>query len=413
VESQLLPDHYFLILFGMINMINIGKNTIIGQEKVKSEISSILNSDRLGHAYLIAGPAGIGKKALALSFAEAVNGIENLSELGELKFSSKSGWMNHPDIHLFIPVPSTYTKSDFNERLRMLADDPYAIVDFANRPNILSDVESKNRKAFYHINYFRDDIRPTFFLKPNEGKRNVIILSNIENMQATTANAFLKVLEEPPENVLIIMTTDHLNMIIPTVLSRCQVLKCSGLTNEEITNGLIQHDQISPDDASYLSRISGGNYSISRYYDVAQVKALRHEIITFLRMSYIQEASELVKLIHNWSSERNSEGILTILNMIEVFLKDIYIFMHTSDTSLVVNSDQIDVISKFVSSLKDANLERMIDLIESSRTITRQNIQAKYMFTVLSLRFSYLMRGANLIIPENEPWHHIPAFEEY
>ena len=56
-------------------MINIGKNTIIGQEKVKSEISSILNSDRLGHAYLIAGPAGIGKKALALSFAEAVNGI--------------------------------------------------------------------------------------------------------------------------------------------------------------------------------------------------------------------------------------------------------------------------------------------------------------------------------------------------
>jgi DNA polymerase III gamma/tau subunit len=130
-------------------------------------------------------------------------------------------------------------------------------------------------------------------------------------------------------------------------------------------------------------------------------------------MSYIQEASELIKLIHNWSSERNSEGILTILNMIEVFLKDIYIFMHTSDTSLVVNSDQIDVISKFVSSLKDANLEKMIDLIESSRTIIRQNIQAKYMFTVLSLRFSYLMRGANLIIPENEPWHHIPAFEEY
>ena len=394
-------------------MIKIGENTIIGQEKVKSEISSILNSDRLGHAYLIAGPTGIGKKAMALAFAEAVNGVENLSVLGDQKFSSKSGWMNHPDIHFYIPVPRLFTKTDFNERIRMLADDPYAIVDFANRPNLSSSDESKNKKAFYSIDYFRDDIRPTFFLKPNEGKRNIIILSNIEHMQTPAANAFLKVLEEPPENVLIIMTTDHLNMIIPTVLSRCQVLKCSGLTNEEIANGLVQHDQLSPDDANYLSRISGGNYSLSRFYDIAQVKALRHEIITFLRMSYIQEASELVKLIQNWSSERNSEGILTILNMIEVFLKDIFVFMHTSDTSLVVNSDQIDVISKFVNSLKDANLDKMIELIESSRSVIRQNIQAKYMFTVLSLRFSYLMRGADLVIPDNEPWHHIPAFEEY
>ena len=394
-------------------MINIGKNTIIGQEKVKSEISSILNSDRLGHAYLIAGPSGIGKKALALAFAEAVNGIENLSELNELKYSSKSGWINHPDIHFYIPVPSTFTKSDYNDRIRLLADDPYAIVDFANRPNISASDENKNRKAFYHIKYFRDDIRPTFFLKPNEGKRNIIILSNIEQMQTPAANAFLKVLEEPPENVLIIMTTDHLNMIIPTVLSRCQVLKCNGLSNEEIADGLIQHDKITPDDAMYLSRISDGNYSISRYYDIAQVKELRHEIITFLRMSYIQEASELVKLIQNWTSERNSEGILTILNMIEVFLKDIYMFMHTSDSSLIINSDQIDVISKFVNSLKDANLDKMIDLIEPSRTVIRQNIQAKYMFTVLALRFSYLMRGVDMIIPDNEPWHHLPAFEEY
>src|SRR5690606_34319853 len=121
--------------------------------------------------------------ALALAFAEAVNGIENLSDLGEYKYSQKSGWMNHPDIHFFIPVPRLYTKTDFNERIRLLADDPYAIVDYANRPNISSEDDSKNRKAFYHIGYFREDIRPSFFLKPNEGKRNIIIITNIELMQ--------------------------------------------------------------------------------------------------------------------------------------------------------------------------------------------------------------------------------------
>ncbi len=391
-------------------MAEFAKTSVLGQDKVKQEISKVLDSGRIGHAYLLAGPPGVGKKALALALAEAVNGISNLSDLGDTGFSAKSSWMNHPDIHVFIPIPRELSKTEFNARIRMLADDPYAIIDFANRPDLNDDI-SKNRRAFYPIAYFREDIRPVFFLRPNEGRKNIIILTSIENMHESASNAFLKVLEEPPNDVLIIMTTDNLNALLPTILSRCQVLKCTGLTTDEITNGLIERDGLSKEDAGYMARISGGNYAIARFWDVKQVKSLRGEIVTFLRMSYTLDATEILNLVSSWIEENNTEGQIVILNLLEVFLKDIMVYMHTSNSALLVNSDQIEVISKFVQSMGNAQVEKMIAQIDSARTMLRQNVGGKYMFTVMAIRFSYLMRGLETPLPGSDPWLHLPAVE--
>ncbi len=390
-------------------MIEIGKNTIIGQEKVKSEIARILASERMGHAYLITGPTGVGKKALALAFAEAINGIENLSPLGEHKKSEKSGWFTHPDIHMFIPVPRTASGEELRQRIALLAEDPYAVVDFGNRPSLVDEEDSKNRRAFYHAEYYRDDIRPKAFFKPNEGARNIIILSNIETMRDVAANAFLKILEEPPENLMFIFTSDNFNAILPTIISRCQILRCNSLTREEIKNGLIQKDGLSPEDAEYLSRISKGNYAITRFFDTKALKQNRKDVIHFLRMSYLQDATEITNLISNWHNTLNTEGMAGILNLLEQFIHDIYVFMKTGSPDLITNSDQIEVIQKFVGSLKNANLEAMMSEIDAMKAPLFQNANPKLIFTVLSFRFGHLMRGHNTPIPAEEPWRHIPA----
>jgi DNA polymerase-3 subunit delta' len=389
-------------------MTDFARNSVLGQEKIKQEIAKILESGRLGHAYLIAGPSGVGKKPLALAFAEAVNGVSHLTDMGQASFSTKSNWINHPDIHVFIPIPRGLTKTEFNARIRMLSEDPYAIIDFANRPG-LDDDSSKNRRAFYPIDYFREDVRPAFYLRPNEGRKNVIILTGIENMHESASNAFLKVLEEPPEDVLIIMTTDNLNALLPTILSRCQVLKCTGLSTTEIENGLVNRDGLSKDDAGYMARISGGNYAIARFWDVKQVKSLRTDIVTFLRMSYTLDASELLNLVAKWFDDNNTEGQVVILNLLEVFLKDIMVYMHTSNDSLLINSDQIDVISRFVQSMGNANLDAMIAQIDEARMMLKQNVNAKFVFTVIAIRFGYLMRGIETPISESQPWLHLPA----
>lgn len=389
--------------------ISLGEKSIVGQSKIKREIELILQSDRLGHAYLIAGPPGIGKKALALAFAECVNGVDNLTELGSFKKSGKSSWLNHPDIHLFIPMPRTYSVTELNTRIQMLNDDPYSIVDFGNRPDLSDQSEGKNKRAGYMAEYFREKIRPTFFLKPNEGSRTVVILTNIELMNPLVSNSFLKVLEEPPDRVLFILTTDNMNSLMPTVLSRCQILKCSALHEDEVTEALVQRDGMTKSDAQYLAKISGGNYAMARGAELGELKDIRQQVVQFLRYSYVQDAADILDLIQLWINKTNTEGFISILNVLEVFLKDIFVYMKSESEHLIVNTDQLDIIRKFTKSLENADLDAMLLILDEARVFAKQNVQAKFILTAMSIRFSYLMRGAQPPVSSGTPWMHMPA----
>jgi DNA polymerase-3 subunit delta' len=390
-------------------MIDVGSKKIVGQEKVRAELSRIVESGRLGHAYLLAGPVGVGKKALALAFAEAINGVENLSELGSIKVSQKSSWFVHPDIHFFIPMPKSAPYEEFSGRIQLIAEDPYAVVDFGSRPSLDGSFEGKSRNAFYHKDYFKDEIRPKMMLKPNEGKRNIVIISNIEKMPPNIANAFLKTLEEPGENLMFILTTDNFNGLLPTIVSRCQILRCSSISNEQIFQALIENDGLERNDADYLARVSGGNYVSTRFYDAKSLRENRKQVIHYLRMAYTQDAAEISTLAAKWGSEFSNEGNIAMLNMIEVFLRDLAVYMDTQDERLLTNADQVDIIKKFTSSLQNARIEAMIATVNSFRPMIYQNIQSKLIYTVMAMRFGYLMRGLNTPIPDDEPWLHFPA----
>ncbi|MEX2364948.1 MAG: AAA family ATPase, partial [Balneolaceae bacterium] len=239
--------------------IEFGNRRIIGQKRAKEHVERILASERISHAYLLSGPAGVGKTAFALAFAEAVNGVSNLSDLGSHTSSKKSSWFTHPDIHVFIPKPTSSKIEELRERQELLAKDPYEIISFSQRPS-LEDESSKNLQAFYPIDYFRDDIRPIAKLKPNEGNRIVIILTQVETMRKETANAFLKLLEEPSDRLMFILTTESYENLLPTITSRCQHIPLGKLKDEEVKQGLIELDKIPPDEAAYLARISDGIY---------------------------------------------------------------------------------------------------------------------------------------------------------
>lgn len=245
---------------------NLGNNRLVGQEKARNYIKRILNSGRLGHAYLFSGPAGSGKTALALSFAEVINGIDNLTDLGSQAFSKKSSWLNHPDIHIFLPVPTSFNVDNLRERLTLLDKNPYEVVDFSHRPSLTNDDSTSNKQAFYPIEFFHEEVRPKAFLKPNEGQKTVIILTNIETMRKEAANAFLKLLEEPSEDLVFLLTTNSTDALLPTIISRCQHIQLSSLSTNEIENALVKYDDIPQQEAEYLARISGGNYSMARFF---------------------------------------------------------------------------------------------------------------------------------------------------
>lgn len=392
--------------------ISFGNNRLIGQKRAKNQIEHMLSSERVSHAYLISGAPGVGKTAFALAFAEAMNGISNISELGAAKHSKKSSWFSHPDIHVFIPKPTSAKIEEVRERLELLSKDPYEIINFSQRPSLQDDTSSKNLQAFYPIDYFRDEIRPIAKLRPNEGDRVVIIMTQVETMRKETANAFLKILEEPSDRLMFILTTESYESLLPTITSRCQHIPLGTLTQQEVEQGLIEVDKISPDDAKYLARVSNGNYAATRFFDVERLKQNREEIVEFLRYSYSQDAQALSKLSQDWQSSNNIEGMIAITNLLEMYIRDLIVFKETSNQTLITNVDQFASIKKFVESLSEARLEEMLVHIDECRPMLRQNVSPKLIFVVLSFRFSALMRGVDPHISKEEHWKHLPAFVE-
>ena len=376
--------------------INLGGRRLVGQHTARMRLGKILSSGRLSHAYLLTGPPGVGKKPLALAFAEAVNGIDNLTDLHGTATSKKSSWFYHPDIHVYLPMPRVHSQDERTARVKLLADDPYEIVDFSARPSLSDQFETKNRKAFYSIEYFRELIRPATMLKPNEGKRTIVIISNIETMRVEGSNAFLKMLEEPAENLMFIMTTDNIDAILPTVISRCQLIQCAALKNEEIKEGLVTYDKLDKTDASYLSRIASGNYSLTRFYDAETLKANRNQVIKFLRYSFSRDAKNIITTSRDWNSDLNQEGQIALMNILEVFIRDLMVYASSGNEELITNSDQLDTIKKFCTSLSEALLDEMVREVSDARKLLIQNINARLVFTVLANRFSALMRGISL-----------------
>ncbi|MEO9886348.1 MAG: DNA polymerase III subunit delta' C-terminal domain-containing protein [Balneola sp.] len=392
--------------------ISFGNNRLVGQKRAKSQIEKMLASERVSHAYLISGASGVGKTAFALAFAEAINGVANISDLGDHQSSKKSSWFSHPDIHVFIPKPTSAKIEDVRERLELLSKDPYEIINFAQRPSLHDDSSSKNLQAFYPIDYFRDEIRPIAKLRPNEGDRVVIIMTQVETMRKETANAFLKLLEEPSDRLMFILTTESYESLLPTITSRCQHIPLGTLTQQEVEQGLIEIDKISADDATYLARVSNGNYAATRFFDVSKLKQNREEVVEFLRYSFSQDATALSRISQDWQSSNNIEGMIAITNLLEMYVRDLIVFKETKNQKLITNVDQLDSIKKFVDSLSKAKLEEMLTHIDECRPMLRQNVSPKLIFVVLSFRFSALMRGLDPYISDSENWKHLPALVE-
>ncbi|HEX6981990.1 MAG TPA: DNA polymerase III subunit delta' C-terminal domain-containing protein [Balneolaceae bacterium] len=390
--------------------LHFGDRRLVGQPFAREQIKRIAESDRISHAYLFSGPPGIGKIAFALTFAELINGVDNLTDLGDQTFSKKSSWFTHPDIHVFLPVPTKVSVEELRERLELLQKDPYEIVDFSLRPSITNEDSTKNKRAFYPIKYFREEIRPKAFLKPNEGKKTVVIMTGIESMRDEAANAFLKVLEEPSEDLMFLLTTDHSEALLPTIISRCQHIPLSPLKTTEIEQALINQDGLPAEEAAYLARVSGGNYAMTRFFDVAGLKETRQEIIEFLRNSYSQDAVEITQTAQNWQSQQNLEGQIAILNVLEVFLRDLLVYRSTQNESLITNADQLKVIQKFCNTLGEARLQEMIEEVNNCKPMIYQNVQPKLVFTALALRFSSLIRNVDPEISAMDSWKHLPAF---
>lgn len=195
----------------------MGFESLLGNARLKENLTGSIRQGRISHFYLISGPSGSGKKTLARILAAAMQCQAEEKPCGVCKDCRKALQNTHPDV-IWVEDPDHKTV-------------PVRIVR---------------------------EMRETVFIRPNEGQRKVYIFP--QELGPEGQNALLKVLEEPPAYGAFLLLTDNPEKLLPTIRSRCTELSLHTLTPEEIRQVLSREFADTPQDVREAAIVRSGGY---------------------------------------------------------------------------------------------------------------------------------------------------------
>ncbi|MBN1982479.1 MAG: hypothetical protein JW795_13180 [Chitinivibrionales bacterium] len=212
---------------------------LIGQERVKHYVSSVFKTGTFGHAYLFCGPVGVGTLQAALELALALH-CTSRDQSPCYRCDSCLKLLNNadPDFHCAIAVAlqkehrSSSESSITEEGWRFVAQQTLARL--ANPYTVVSPPGS-----IIPVDTIRE-LNHTIQRGSISGKTNIVIICEADTLPLSSANAFLKTLEEPPQNTLILLLATQLHAVLPTIRSRCQVVRFSTFTASEVKEALVR-----------------------------------------------------------------------------------------------------------------------------------------------------------------------------
>lgn len=258
---------------------------VIAQKEVKQQLASMVQTNRLSHALLFLGRQGTGALPLAIAFAqflvcEKVNGksqsnqqsnlfgFKEISEksvtffedsCGHCPACTKANQLIHPDIHFSYPVISKKS-GDKPKSADYAAEWREFILQnaYANVYDWLQFIGAENKQGNITAEECNEIIRQ-LSLKSFESDYKILVIWMPEYL-GKEGNKLLKLIEEPPENTLFILVAESENQILPTILSRTQLIKIPLLANADIEKALIERNQTPLEQAKQAAGIAQGDY---------------------------------------------------------------------------------------------------------------------------------------------------------
>ena len=377
---------------------------VLDQERPVRVLQRALEADRVGHAYLFHGPSGVGKRAAALAFAQALQCERRGRELGGQAVPAgeacgrclpctKVARLIHPDVHVLFPQPKDAKHEDVAARLAALAREPYAAVDFRRRPSLDDAGKVSSRMVIYSADQMREAVMPAMRYAPAEGRYNVALLTDADEMPPAAANPFLKLLEEPPPKTLFILTAERADRILPTILSRCQRLRFDPLAPETVERGLRERAGLAPERAAFLARMADGSFSraLALVEDEA-LHAQRALVVQFLRGAFNRDQTKLAPAVQQMAG-LGRERLGVVLGLLGVWVRDLVLAREAGADAPLVNADQAESVHNFVRGLPNARLDLMAELTEQAAMLAARNVNATLLLTVLADALHEAMHG--------------------
>ncbi len=217
------------------------------QERVTGLLSSMLRESRCPSSLLFTGPEGSGKEVTALGFAAALNCEKGPGRRCEgCPACARVFRLEHPDVHLVFPVP--YGS----------AEKTLPVIMESRRENFFNYGEFGNRARSIGIDLIRGVVERAS-RQPYEGGRTVVLVFEAHLATVEAQNSFLKLLEEPPASVVIILVTEFPDRLLPTMTSRCFKVRFGGLSQDAVKKIMISTIGSEDEEAARAAALSEGN----------------------------------------------------------------------------------------------------------------------------------------------------------
>ncbi len=342
-------------------------NKIKGQDKLVASLIRAIESDKVGQSYLFYGPSGVGKLTTAFYFVMAINctNREQGTPCGKCNSCKKFINLSHPDLIYLFPTPNlkmtedgeikdTKYEKEYEAYLQRKIDSPWNDYVFSASSEI-------------RIGAIRW-VQNRLSLSKNEAKKRICIIEDADRMNVNTANAFLKTLEEPPPDTVIILTSSKQNSLLPTILSRCQRVAFNNLSNSTVERILREDFDLDIVKAKTYAKISYGNAEKAIQLISEDSDSGRHIAHKLVEFALNNQDLEFLQYLDQIKEVKQKKQLQSIYANIVLFLMDIIYQRENPD--LVVNVDSLSLLSRIEDSKMITSLE-IYNFIEEANEVQR------------------------------------------
>ena len=324
-----------------------GFKDVVGHKNIIQYIGNAVKTDKVSHAYIMNGEKGAGKKLLANLFAMSLQ-CQNREEDGDAcgKCQSCKQAMNHnqPDI-----IKVTHEK-----------------------PNTIS------------IDDIREQVNNDIVIKPYSSRYKIYIIADADMMSVQAQNAILKTIEAPPEYAVIMLLTENAETLLPTIRSRCVMLKLRNIKDQLVKKYLMEQMQVPDYKADVCVAFAQGNMGKAIMLATSEhFNEIKEEAVHLLRNINDLDLNELIEAVKRCMSYKLE--ITDYMDVIAVWYRDVLIYKATRNVDRVVFSDQLKYIKERASKSSYEGIEIILDALEKAKSRLKANVNFELTMELLLL----------------------------
>jgi DNA polymerase-3 subunit delta' len=368
---------------------------VIGNQKLKSHLINEVKAERVSHAQMLLGPTGSGKLPLAAAFAQYLlcDNPSDTDSCGECPHCQKSQSLTHPDIHFVFPVVSSKKdkvsssddrRSEWNEMLLRKK--------YFNLNSWQEELDELGKKAIINVEESRQILKK-LALKSYSDKYKIMIIWLPEKMNATAANKLLKLLEEPPEQTIFLLVCDDVEFMLPTIISRTQIINVSALSHDDVASYIESSHGVDAAVASSIAGLSQGD--VVEAIEAVQGDHSQHAyfelFVKLMRSAYAANPNDLLGVSEEVAALDKEKQKNFVKYGLHIFRESI-ILNYMKDQLLNLKAEEKAFLAKFARFINNKNISDLMNEFNLAHYHLERNANAKILFTDLVIKLTKLVR---------------------